>query len=75
MSPGPKIYSETRSNDDTVCVRAFEYVTNDDDFNTDDKTPCVFRGLGKSPMIWDCIDNNIDYLISLIKQKYDSLNN
>ena len=35
---------------------------NDDDFNTDDKTPCVFRGLGKSPMIWDCIENNIDYL-------------
>ena len=32
---------------------------NDDDFNTDDKTPCVFRGLGKSPMIWDCIENNI----------------
>ena len=35
---------------------------NDDDFNIDDKTPCVFRGLGKSPMIWDCIENNIDYL-------------
>ena len=34
MFIGPKIYCETRSNDDTVCVRAFEYVTNDDDFNT-----------------------------------------
>jgi len=34
MFIGPRIYSETRTNDDTVCVRAFEYVTRDDDFNT-----------------------------------------
>jgi superfamily II DNA or RNA helicase len=41
MFIGPKIYSETRSSGDTVCVRAFDYVTNDDDFNTVEKD---FRG-------------------------------
>tara|TARA_Y100001973_G_scaffold106769_1_gene187385 strand:+ start:1686 stop:2606 length:921 start_codon:yes stop_codon:yes gene_type:complete len=35
---------------------------NDDYFDVTDKTTCVFRGLGKSPMIWDCIKNNIDFL-------------
>ena len=38
-----------------------EYM-NDNAFNIHDKTPCVFRGLGKSPLIWHCIDNGIDYL-------------
>ena len=41
MFIGPKIYSETRSNTDNVCVRAFDYVTTDDDFNTVEKD---FRG-------------------------------
>lgn len=35
---------------------------NEDDFDIKDKTPCVFRGLGKSPMIWECINNNVDYM-------------
>jgi superfamily II DNA or RNA helicase len=33
MFIGDKIYSEDRENDDPVCVRAIEYVTNDADFN------------------------------------------
>ena len=45
------------------CSPDFPKYINDDDFNIDDKTPCVFRGLGKIIMIWDCIENNIDYFI------------
>jgi superfamily II DNA or RNA helicase len=33
MFIGDKIYSEERENDDPVCVRAIEYVTNDAEFN------------------------------------------
>jgi superfamily II DNA or RNA helicase len=33
MFIGEKIYSESRDNDDPVCVRAIEYVTNDPEFN------------------------------------------
>ena len=35
---------------------------NEDIFTTKDKTPCVFRGLGKTHLIYACIENNIDYL-------------
>ena len=41
MFIGPRIYSETRANDDTVCVRALEFVTHDDEFNAVDTD---FRG-------------------------------
>jgi superfamily II DNA or RNA helicase len=41
MFIGDKIYTESRENDDAVCVRAIEYVTNDGDFN---KVECDFRG-------------------------------
>jgi len=33
MFIGEKIYSESRENDDPVCVRAIEYITNDTEFN------------------------------------------
>ena len=32
------------------------------DVTSSDKTPCVFRGLGKTDLIWGCINNDIDYL-------------
>ena len=41
MFIGEKIYSEERENDDKVCVRAIEYVSNDTEFN---EVECDFRG-------------------------------
>jgi len=41
MFIGDKIYTEDRENDDPVCVRAVEYVTNDADFN---ETVMDYRG-------------------------------
>ncbi len=41
MFIGDKIYSEDRENDDPVCVRAIEYVSNDVEFN---RVECDFRG-------------------------------
>tara|TARA_Y100000004_G_scaffold88589_1_gene99325 strand:- start:1393 stop:2337 length:945 start_codon:yes stop_codon:yes gene_type:complete len=35
---------------------------NEEDLDFKKKNPCVFRGLGKSPLIWDCINNNIDFM-------------
>ena len=32
------------------------------DVTSSDKKPCVFRGLGKTYLIWGCINNDIDYL-------------
>jgi hypothetical protein len=34
---------------------------NKDTFNTNDKTPIVFRGMARSPFIKECIKNNIDF--------------
>ncbi len=41
MFIGDKIYTESRENDDAVCVRAIEYVSNDPEFN---HVECDFRG-------------------------------
>ena len=41
MFIGDKIYTESRENDDAVCVRAIEYVSNDPEFN---HIECDFRG-------------------------------
>ena len=41
MFIGPKIYTETRENDDPVCVRALEYISSDPQFN---ETEHDFRG-------------------------------
>jgi len=40
-----------------------EYL-NENNFNVNDnnKTPCVFRGLGKTDLIWNSINNDIDFL-------------
>jgi hypothetical protein len=35
--------------------------TNRSTFDINDKTPIVFRGMSKSPLIKDCIKNNIDF--------------
>jgi superfamily II DNA or RNA helicase len=44
MFIGDKIYTEKREDEDTVCVRAIEYKTNDTEFNT---TEYDFRGTPK----------------------------
>lgn len=41
MFIGDKIYTESRENDDAVCVRAIEYISNDPEFN---QVECDFRG-------------------------------
>ena len=44
MFIGPKIYTETRKDEDPVCVRAIEYIASDPQFN---ETECDFRGQPK----------------------------
>ncbi len=44
MFVGPKIYTETRKDEDPVCVRAIEYISSDPQFN---ETECDFRGQTK----------------------------
>ena len=44
MFIGPKIYTETRQDDDPVCVRGIEYISSDPQFN---ETECDFRGQTK----------------------------
>jgi len=34
---------------------------NKDNFNIDDKTPIIFRGMSKSPFIKECVKNNVDF--------------
>ena len=39
-----------------------EYLSiNKDTFNTDEKTPVIFRGMSKSPFIKECVKSNIDF--------------
>lgn len=56
MFIGEKIYSEERENDDKVCVRAIEYVSNDTEFN---EVECDFRG---NPMYSTMISKLSNYV-------------
>jgi len=47
---------------DSFCQGCDGIYLNDDKFNVVEKMPCVFRGLGKTEMIWDCINNDINFL-------------
>ena len=55
----------TKSKGDKVLNYFFkipEFISiNKDTFNTDDKTPIVFRGMSRSAFIKECIKNNIDF--------------
>ena len=43
------------------CIPDCEY-TRTERLNLDkDKSPCIFRGLGKSPLIHKCIEKDIDF--------------
>lgn len=47
-----------------ACVQGIpdcEYVRSERLDLDNDKSPCIFRGLGKSPLIHKCIENNIDF--------------
>jgi superfamily II DNA or RNA helicase len=66
MFIGDKIYSETRQNDDPVCVRAIQYETDDPVFN---ETELDFRGNPKySSMIVKLCDYNrrSDFIVKII---------
>jgi len=66
MFIGDKIYSETRQNDDPVCVRAIQYKTDDPVFN---ETDLDFRGNPKySSMIVKLCDYNrrSDFIVKVI---------
>lgn len=67
MFIGPKIYSETRANDDPVCVRGIEFKTQDTEFN---EVELDFRGNTKySTMISKLCDfgPRSDFIVRVVK--------
>lgn len=67
MFIGPKIYSEQRANEDPVCVRGIQYVTQDEDFNS---VEYDYRGNTKfSSMIVKLCDYGprSDFIVRVVK--------
>lgn len=67
MFIGPRIYSEQRANEDLVCVRGIQYVTQDEDFNT---VEYDYRGNTKfSSMIVKLCDYGprSDFIVHVVK--------